>query len=93
MRLRRRRPRELTDELLSEWRATYRPPRQRPKAVKPVEPIYLGDVLSNVQFYGVVADPETPGMMQATLEVAPQCSRPPDPMGFDCPHEEARYAG
>lgn len=72
MRLRRRRPRELTDELLSEWRATYRPPRERPKAAKPGEMVYLGDVLKNVTFYGMVTDTETPGVMEATLEVAPQ---------------------
>ena len=47
--------------------------------VDPSQPIYLGSVLWDAKWYGMVSDSESPGMMTATFEVAPEgglCSIP-----------------
>lgn len=36
----------------------------------PPEPVYLGEILHNVKFFGIVSDFDSPEMFSATLEIS-----------------------
>lgn len=49
-------------------RGVYKPPVEPRVSLLDKEMVYLGDVLHNITFYGVISDSE-PAMMTATLEI------------------------